>query len=101
MILYNITYNIDKNIEKEWLNWMKNFHIPKIITTGHFTSVKLYRLLNVPDEGVTFSVQFYTQSLDLLQEYIEKSAPIHAAEHNTRYKDMHVAFQTVLQEMDL
>jgi len=101
MILYNITYNIDKKVEKEWLNWMKSTHIPKIKTTGLFKSVKLYRLLNVPDEGVTYSVQFFAQNLDLFQEYIEKSAPIHAAELNARYKDLHVAFQTVLQELDL
>lgn len=101
MILYNITYNIDKKIENEWLEWMKISHLPKILNTGRFSSVKLYRLLNVPDEGVTYSVQFYSENLSLLQEYLEKLAPIHAAEHNNRYKDMHVAFQTVLQEMAL
>ena len=29
MILYNVTVNIDKDVEQDWINWMKNTHIPE------------------------------------------------------------------------
>jgi hypothetical protein len=101
MILYNITYNIEKEIIKDWLGWMKIVHIPKIMATGCFSSVKLYKLLNVRDEGDTYSLQFTSDSLEKIQGFLEKDAPSLAEEHNLRYKNKHVAFRTVLQELDL
>jgi len=101
MILYNITYNIEKDIEVDWLEWMKIVHIPKIMVTGYFSSVKLFRLLNISDEGTTYSLQFMSESLEKVQEFLEVSAPLLAEEHNSRYKNKHVAFRTVLQELDL
>ena len=33
-ILYNVTVSIDKDVEKEWLEWMKKVHIPDVMRTG-------------------------------------------------------------------
>jgi hypothetical protein len=101
MILYNITYNIDEDIEFEWLDWMRIVHVPKIMDTGCFTSVKLYKLLNIEDAGSTYSLQFMSETLEKTQEFLEKSAQLLAEEHNIRYKNKHVAFRTVLQEVEL
>ncbi len=101
MILYNITYNIDKDIETEWTNWMKTDYIPRLMNTGYFSSVRFFRLLNVEDEGSTFSIQLMANTLELIQEFLDKSAHKLAEEHILRYKNKHVAFQTVLQELDL
>jgi hypothetical protein len=101
MILYNITYNIDKDIETEWIGWMKAVYIPKIMKTGYFSSARFFRLLNVEDEGSTFSVQLMANTLELMQEFLDRSAQTFAEEHISRYKNKHVAFQTVLQELDL
>lgn len=101
MILYNITYNIEKDIEADWLNWMKVVHIPKMLNTGYFSSVKLFRLLNIEDEGSTFSLQLMSNTIEQIQEFLDKSAHTLANEHNLRYKNKHVAFQTVLQELEL
>lgn len=101
MILYNVTYNIEQEIEEDWIGWMKIVHIPKIMATGFFSSVRLYRLLNVEDEGTTFSLQFMTDSLDKVQDFLEYAAQPLAYEHNTRYKNKHIAFRTVLKEIEL
>ena len=101
MILYNITYNIEKDIEADWIDWIRAVHIPKIMDTGYFSSVRLFRLLNVDDEGSTYSVQLMSDTIEQIQEFLDKSAYTIADEHNSRYKNKHVAFQTVLQELDL
>ena len=85
MILYNITYNIENDIEVDWLGWMKIVHIPKIMATGYFSSVKLYKLLNISDEGRTFSLQFMSDSLEKVQVFLEQTAPLIAEEHNKTY----------------
>ena len=36
MILYNITVSIDYNVHQEWLIWMKEVHIPDVMSTGLF-----------------------------------------------------------------
>lgn len=101
MILYNITYNIEKDIEVDWIGWMKAVYIPKIMNTGYFSSVRFFRLLNIDDEGSTYSVQLMANTLELIQEFLDKSAHILAEELNFRYRNKHVAFQTVLQELEL
>lgn len=101
MILYNITYNVEKDIEADWIEWIKSVHIPKIMTTGYFSSVRLFRLLNIEDDGTTYSIQLMTDTIEKIQDFLDISAHSLAAEHNLRYKNKHVAFQTVLQELDL
>ena len=49
MILYNVTINIDATIQKEWLIWMKEIHIPKVMETGCFTENKVCRILAEED----------------------------------------------------
>jgi hypothetical protein len=101
MILYNVTYNIENDIAADWIGWMKIVHIPKIMSTGYFSSVRLYKLLNAEEEGLTFSLQFTADSLENLQDFLEHSAQTLAQDHNIRYKNKHVAFRTVLEEVEL
>ena len=36
MLIYNVTINIEESVEKEWLAWMQQVHIPEVIATGKF-----------------------------------------------------------------
>lgn len=101
MILYNVTINIDFSVEEEWKQWMKEVHIPKVLSTGAFVANKMYKLLNeVPDAtGATYSVQYLCENMDTLDHYINNFAPALAKEHVDRYASKHVAFRTVLEEV--
>ena len=41
MILYNLTVNVDFDIEAEWFDWMRESHIPKVMYTGQFVDFKI------------------------------------------------------------
>ena len=41
MIIYNVTSNIDESIHDEWLNWMRQEHIPQVLGTGKGNMRKL------------------------------------------------------------
>lgn len=101
MILYNVTVNIDFSVEEEWKIWMKNEHIPKVLSTGAFVSNKMYKLLNeVPEAtGSTYSIQYLSESMDKLDDYIENKAPALVQEHVERYGTKHVAFRSILEEV--
>ncbi|MDN5204077.1 DUF4286 family protein [Fulvivirgaceae bacterium BMA10] len=101
MILYSVTVNIDRSVEKEWVNWMKIKHIPDVLNTGLFESYKMYRLLNEEENGgMTYSIQYLTATIENINKYLNEFAPKLMAEHNAKYKDKHVAFRTVLESVE-
>ncbi|MEM7550717.1 MAG: DUF4286 family protein [Bacteroidota bacterium] len=101
MILYNITVNIHSDFEEEWLQWMKGKHIPKVLATGYFLEHKIFKLLNeTPDnDGATYSIQYFVESMEELNEYQIKEAPQLQKEHAERFKDKFVAFRTFLESV--
>jgi hypothetical protein len=97
MIVYNVTVNIDESVHQEWLRWMKNTHIPDVMSTGYFIDNRICRLLNVEDEGATYSIQYTCKNRKDYEDYLEKHAPRLQKEHAERYKDKFVAFRTLLE----
>ncbi len=98
MYIYNVTTNIDETIQAEWLIWMKEKHIPEMLATGKFSSAKMSQVM-IQEEmgGITYSVQYTTDSLESLHEYYKEYAPKLRDESLTLFKDKFVAFRTELK----
>lgn len=101
MYLYNITYNIEQEIEEKWKQWMKQVYLPRVMSTGYFENYKFYKLLNVQDVGITYSIQLFSSNLSKIEQYLENEASSLQEEQNQLFRYKHVAFMTLLQEMDL
>jgi hypothetical protein len=100
MFLYNVTVGIDKDVEQEWVQWMRSEHIPKVMQTGMFVENKIYKVLHDQDEGsVSYSVQYFAPTIEQVTSYFEKYAPALLEEHRIRFRDKHVAFMTLLEEL--
>ena len=101
MIIYNVTSNIDESIHTDWLTWMKQEHIPQVLATGKFEKATLVRVL-VEEEmgGVTYSVQYKTNSREALESYYKEHAPKLRAEGLKRFADKVLSFRTELQIID-
>lgn len=101
MILYNVTVNIDNKVADEWLQWMKDIHIPKVLATGLFIENKIYKLLEEEDNGgTTYAVQYFAESMEHIQDYQITHAPSLQAEHNEKFADQFVTFRTLLKSED-
>lgn len=101
MILYNITFNVEQQIEKEWLTWIREHYFEYVLGTDLFIDVKLFRLLNeTENDGITYSVQFYTDTLDKAEIYLEKYANKIVERHNEAFKYKHVSFMTLLESVE-
>ena len=101
MYLYGVTVNIDKDVHDEWLQWMRQEHIPNVMATGMFQSHRLCRLLGDEDsEGITYSVQYVCESMQNYQQYQSKYAPALQTEVVEKYGDKFVAFRTLLEIID-
>lgn len=100
MLLYNVTVGVDKDIEQEWLLWMKEIHMPDVLRTGMFVSSKIYKVLHDQDDGtVSYSVQYFAKSIDHIQQYLEVYAPALIEAHRQKFINKHVAFRTLLEEV--
>ncbi len=100
MIIYNVTINIDDESHYQWLKWMQQDHIPAVLSTGLFTGYRICRLLEVDDEGATYSIQYSCNSLVEYNEYKDKHAPRLQKEFNDKFKDRFTAFRTLLEVVE-
>jgi hypothetical protein len=98
MILYNVTVNIDPEVHHEWVNWMKSKHIPDVLSTGLFIENRFFRVLSTePEEGFTYSIQYFLDSIEQYEHYRSTFAPALQAEHTEKYRNKFVAFRTLLE----
>jgi hypothetical protein len=96
MILYNVTVSIDERVHEEWLDWMRNTHIPEVLETGCFIESRISRVHGEEDGGVTFAISYVAPSQEKYDEYVEKYAPALQKEHSMRYEGRFAAFRTLL-----
>lgn len=97
MYIYNVTVNLDNSIKDEWLQWMRSTHIPDVMSTGCFVSCRICKLLGVPDEGATYSIQYFFNAIYDMNRYQQKHAPRLQQEHKVRYGEKALAFRTLLE----
>ena len=98
MYIYNITLNIDDTIHDEWIKWMEEIHIPKVMATGKFIKALMSQVLVKEDMGgITYSVQFTCQSKELLIQYYEQDAPLLRKEFDQKYQNRYGAFRTEMK----
>lgn len=98
MIIYNVTTNIQESVHDQWLEWMQEKHIPQILATGKFSSARLVKVL-IEEEmgGVTYSVQFITDSKETLEKYYQEDAPKLRQEGLQLFADKMLSFRTELE----
>lgn len=99
MLLYNVTYGIDKSIEQEWVAWMKEQYIPAVLESKLFGEGKIFKVLHDDEASISYSVQFFAATIDHVLRFMEHVEPELNNELNRRYKDRHVAFRTLLESV--
>lgn len=98
MLIYNVTIKVDESIASDWLQWMQQEHIPRIMDTGCFSEFKVVRLLDIDDsEGPTYAVQYFASTMDDYQLYQRQHAPRIRKESIDKWGDRFIAFRTLME----
>lgn len=97
MIVYNVTVNIDTDAEQEWLAWMKDVHIPDVMSTGLFLESRMLRVLADDEGGRTYAIQYTAADMAHYERYRDEHAPRLQAETQKHYGGRFAAFRTLLQ----
>jgi Domain of unknown function (DUF4286) len=98
MIIYNVTLKVENTVADEWAQWMKNVHMPDLMSTGLFLDCRLCRLLEQDEvEGVTYAAQYFCNDISAYNSYIDD----HANEMRERafkaFGGKFVAFRTIME----
>lgn len=98
MLIYNVTIKVDHSIAKDWLNWLQEEHIPQMIATGCFSHAVILRLREKEaNDGVTYAIQYYTESEALYNEYIERFSEDLRKKGSDKWGNKCIAFRSVLE----
>jgi hypothetical protein len=99
-VLYNVTVNVSDEVHDEWLAWMRNVHIPEVLSTGLFTSAKLLRVHAFEQGGKTYATQYTARSMEDYEVYLKDHAPGLRGKAQAAFGDHVHAFRTLLEVLN-
>jgi hypothetical protein len=100
MIVYNDTIILDETVREEWLNWIKTVHIPAIMATGCFSSYKILTVIDSPNEGVTFCIQYNADDIHQFQQFYMNHLHKFQAIHQDQFPEKFVMFNTLMEVIE-
>jgi len=97
MIIYNVTSQIDPEIEKEWLKWMQESHLPSVFECGAFEAINILRIQTDAIESLNYAIQFVTSSKAELKAFLYKYGDAFQAAEKKRFGGKVLRFETQLE----
>ncbi len=98
MLIYNVTSQINWKIQESWLEWMKTNHIPEVIGSGCFTHHRLVRVLEIDEtEGPTYAVQYFTDTKEQYQRYMQEYAAKMRADALKTWGDAFISYWSLME----
>lgn len=101
MIIYNVTIKVERAVANEYLEWLRNEHLPDMMYTGLFSDYRLSRLVEPADgEGETFVIQYHCDSVENYQSYMNEHSETMRQKGLDRFGNQFIAFRTVMELMN-
>ncbi len=100
MIINNITINIERELEAEWLSWMQKEALPAVLTSNSIKGNSSLKLLTeVEGAGATYTFQFHFESITDYQTLNSSPANLLYSLHHKLYQGKFVLFETLLEQL--
>lgn len=100
MIIYNDTLIIEEEVHDKWLEWMKAVHIPAIMATGYFNSYQILNVIDSPNEGITYCIQYHTDHIDKFNKFYNEHLHQFYERHDQAFQNRYVIFNTLMKTVD-
>ena len=100
MIIFNDTVIIEEAFHEDWLKWMKAVYIPAMMETGHFKSYQVLNVIDSPNEGVTYCIQYHAESMADFNQFYNQHFHKLQALHNQQFENQFVIFNTLMRTVD-
>jgi hypothetical protein len=100
MIIYNDTIIVEPSAEQEWLEYMKQEHIPAIMATGCFSSYRILNVIDSPNEGITYCIQYNANDIQKFNDYYNEHLYRFQEIHQERFAERFVMFNTLMKTVE-
>ena len=103
MIIYSISFSIERTLEQEWLDWMKAHYLPVVQEKGPFHTQHFHILLKpqVDPMLVTYNLQLETETPEGLEEFEAGTVQKLGDKLLKQYPGRVVFFQTILKRIEI
>jgi hypothetical protein len=100
MIVYNETLIVEEASYPDWLQYMREVHIPGIMATGLFDSYRVLSVIDSPNEGVTTCIQYNTDNEERFALFYNQHLQAFHIAHNDIYEGKFVMYNTTMESID-
>jgi hypothetical protein len=100
MVIYNITFIVEESISTNWLQWMKDVFIPTTMGYGLFNSHRILKVVDSPNEGETFCLQYEVDNLSAYEDYQNQHAASLHQLLKSEFGNQQVNFTSIMQTLD-
>ena len=98
MLIYNVTFQVSPSINEAWVKWMKEKHIPDVMSKGCFMEYRFAKLLDIDDsDGPTYTIQYSARDRNEFDRYIELFAPALRKDVTDTWGDQAIGFRSLMQ----
>jgi len=91
---------MDEGIQKSWLDWASRELIPSIMGTNLFVSNRTLKVVDSPNEGITYCIQFIADDIQKYNQYQDLFAERMAAALPSDFENRCFSFTTVMEFVD-
>jgi len=100
MLLYNLTFNVDDNIRRQWLDYMRDEWIPAVLATGLLHSPRLMQLMKSEPQGTSYALQWEADDMRQLKTFLQEYWPAFQQKFYDKFSHQVVYFPTTLKDID-
>ncbi|MBP5307496.1 MAG: DUF4286 family protein [Paludibacteraceae bacterium] len=98
MIICNTTYCMEAERTEEFLEWLRNEHLPSMEATGVLTSPVVSRVMTTGgDEAVSISVQLRAESQETYEAWRAKEGGSAVQSLRKRFGETVLSFTTLME----
>ncbi len=101
MFVYSVRVSAEKKIKDDWLRWMKEKHIPDVMSTNCFQSYEIYEVMNEDNSSgnTEFIINYFYEEEDSFERYQKEFAPALQKEHTELFKGKFTASREILKRV--
>ena len=87
MVIYKVIIHIQKEIEPDWLSWMKKEHVPEIMSLNIFMKSKIFQILHPKKHDLkSYCIEYHCNSINDYDKYKNNYAKSIQKKHSEKYK---------------
>lgn len=100
MTILNTTFIIERNLETEFTEWLRNVYVPAASASGTFASSRLARVISNEDPmAVSIACELKAESLSEAVKWHDVTAALLRDDMNARWGERALFFSTYLKEI--